>query len=404
MHLPIFSFSLLLLLGMTFTESPKIFAEPGTKVNSRRDLIIPGESFIWVAGDTAERKFITSDRLYLGTQKNFSASIRIGDLDGDTHPDIVVANGRHWPQQNFVFFNQGRSQFKRVRPLGQDLVASYATELADLDNDGDLDIAVGNDTTPNAIFLNDGHGHFQHHGSFGDPSSIRSLKLVDINQDGSVDILANARGKQNLIYLNNGAAKFPTSRTFGNTFDSTIDVAVADLNQDGQLDLILANRDNQPNVVLINDGRTHFNQRLPFGSGRDETRAVEVADLNGDGKLDWITGNIGQPNTIYLGNGKGGVSKILNFGREDGRTYALAIADMDQNDRPDIIVGNVAQPNAVFLNQKDDLELTEVRFGDPANATYNLAIGDLNQDGYPEIAVANSNSQNLIYLNLPVTR
>jgi len=404
MHLPIFSFSLLLLLGMTFTGSPKIFAEPGTKVNSRRDLIIPGESFIWVAGDTAERKFITSDRLYLGTQKNFSASIRIGDLDGDNHPDIVVANGRHWPQQNFVFFNQGRSQFKRVRPLGQDLVASYATELADLDNDGDLDIAVGNDTTPNAIFLNDGHGHFQHHGSFGDPSSIRSLKLVDINQDGSIDILANARGKQNLIYLNNGAAKFPTSRTFGNTFDSTIDVAVADLNQDGQLDLILANRDNQPNVVLINDGRTHFNQRLPFGSGRDETRAVEVADLNGDGKLDWITGNIGQPNTIYLGDGKGGVSKILNFGREDGRTYALAIADMNQNDRPDIIVGNVAQPNAVFLNQKDDLELTEVRFGDPANATYNLAIGDLNQDGYPEIAVANSNSQNLIYLNLPVTR
>ena len=243
------------------------------------------------AASAQERTFITNNRLGLGTETYRSASVRVGDLDGDLDLDVVVANGRHWPQQNFLFFNQGRAKFNQARPLGQDLCTSYATELADLDNDGDLDIAVGNDTAPNAVFLNDGRGHFQHHGSFGQPSSIRSLTLADIDQDGDVDILANARGSQNLIFLNDGSANFPSSRPFGEADDSTIDVAVGDLNNDGHLDLVLANRDGQQNVVLLNNGQARFSQRIPFGTGHDETRAIAITDLDGDGNLDWVAGN-----------------------------------------------------------------------------------------------------------------
>jgi hypothetical protein len=78
----------------------------------------------------------------------------MGDLDGDQDLDLVVANGRHWPQQNFIFFNQGRARFNLTRRLGTDLATSYATELADLDNDGDLDIAVANSNSQNLIYLN----------------------------------------------------------------------------------------------------------------------------------------------------------------------------------------------------------------------------------------------------------
>ena len=62
------------------------------------------------------------------------------------------ANGRHWPQQNFVFLNQSRARFNVARPLGVDLSTSYACEFADLDRDGDVDIAVGNDTAPCFVF------------------------------------------------------------------------------------------------------------------------------------------------------------------------------------------------------------------------------------------------------------
>ncbi|MCP4887729.1 MAG: VCBS repeat-containing protein, partial [Planctomycetaceae bacterium] len=97
--------------------------------------------FISVTTDlqSEERRFVSNPRMTLGTGANLSAAVRIADLNGDGQPDVVVANGRHWPQQNYIFFNQGRAKFNLQRPLGKDLSTSYATEPADLDGDGDLD-------------------------------------------------------------------------------------------------------------------------------------------------------------------------------------------------------------------------------------------------------------------------
>ena len=144
--------------------------------------------FLPSSGEAGERRFVTSERLSLGTAENNSASLSIGDLDGDGDPDVAVANGRHWPQQNLLFFNQGRVRFNLVRPLGRDLAASYSTALADLDGDGDLDVAVGNDMAPNLILQNDGNGRFREAGEFGEPASIRSLALADVDDDGDIDV------------------------------------------------------------------------------------------------------------------------------------------------------------------------------------------------------------------------
>ena len=146
---------------------------------------------MWICAE--ERSFVSSVRLTLGTDKNLSASVRIADIDRDNDLDVIVANGRHWPQQNFLFINQGRARFNVQRRLGEERSTTYAAELADLDGDGDLDIAVGNDMAPNRIFLNDGSGHFEQSGKFGEISSVRSLTLADIDGGGDVDILATSR-------------------------------------------------------------------------------------------------------------------------------------------------------------------------------------------------------------------
>ena len=290
-----------------------------------------------------ERVFVTGVRLTLGTETNLSASARIADLDDDKDLDVVIANGRHWPQQNFLFLNQDRARFNVQRNLGIDRATTYATELADLDGDGDVDIAVGNDWAPNLIFLNDGTGKFDSGTEFGDVTSVRSLTLADLDRDNDIDIVMTCRGRQNRFYLNNGKAKFGTGYPFGGRDDSTIDVAVADFNLDGHPDLVLANRDGQQNYILLNEGQAKFEKRIPFGTGKDQTRAVAVCDLNADGKPDIVTGNIGEANGIYFGDGKSKLKLATRFGRSDGKSYAITTADMNNDGSIDIVVGNAFQ-------------------------------------------------------------
>ena len=197
-----------------------------------------------------DRMLVSSSRLVFGTDTEFSASVRAGDLDGDGDLDLVIANGRHWPQQNYLLMNGGRARFSIVRPLGLDQCTSYAAEPIDVDGDGDLDIVTGNAMAPCQLFINDGNAEF----AVGEPlsviSSVRSLTISDLNGDGHQDVIATSRGMPNLAHLNDGNGGLNQVVQFGATDDSTIDVAIADFNRDGSQDLALANRDAQRNQLL----------------------------------------------------------------------------------------------------------------------------------------------------------
>lgn len=348
---------------------------------------------------TLSRQFVTGSRLILGTQLNRSASVRAADFDGDGDLDLVVANGRHWPQQNYLFLNQGRARFNVARPIGSDLSTSYACEPADFDGDGDIDIAVGNDMAPCRLMLNDGSGRFTEGAEFGTPSSVRSLTACDIDNDGDIDLLVTCRGRANRIHLNDGRGVFPEATTFGSKDDSTISVAAADVNSDGHVDLILANRDAQPNTLLLGIGGGNFRDSIQFGEQATDSRAVVIADIDEDGNLDWIIANLGQPNTVCFGDGSGGVRTEVNFGDEDGQTYCLAIADMDGDSRLDIVAGNVGSRGAVYLSREGGQRFEKLEFGEPQGATYGICTGDFDGDGFTDIAVANSDGFNRVFLN-----
>ena len=337
----------------------------------------------------------------LGTHEERSASLSFGDIDGDGDRDLVVANGRHWPGRNRIFVNNGAGGFTVERPLSEDSATSYATALADLDYDGDLDVVVGNDRAPNLVYWNNGDGRFTPGSTFGGIDSTRSILLADLDGDSRIDILVHNRGMENAIYFNDRGPIFDRRGSFGNRADSTIDVAAADLNGDDYLDLALANRDDQPNVVYFNDGEGGFPTSRPYGTGSDETRAVEVADLDGDGHLDIINGNIDEANAVYFGDGAGNFERRVTFGRDDGRTYTLAVADMDRDGALDIVVGNAGQANTMFLNRDQGRRFEAVTIGGPELATYGIALADIDGDGVLEIATANSDGPNMLYRRVP---
>ena len=327
------------------------------------------------AAQDSARRFVTNDRLTLGTASNLSASVRIADVDGNGQNDVIVANGRHWPGQNYVFLNSGRGRFSVQRELGADLSTSYATEPADLNGDGKVDIVVGNDMAPNRGFLSLGGGRFEKGTPFGSVSSLRSVTVADMDGDGDIDVLTTCRRRPNQILTNDGNGALVEAGTFGTKNDSTIDVAVTDWN--GRPDIRTSFspiEDSQPNAILINDGKLGFAKSIPFGTRNQQTRAVAVADMNGDGHADVVAGNIGQPNRIYFGDARGAVSGSVEFGRDDGRTYSLVLADMNNDKHVDVVVGNAGQPNAVFFNEGGGKTFSAFRFG-ADSGTYSVGSG-----------------------------
>jgi imidazolonepropionase-like amidohydrolase len=344
--------------------------------------------------------FATNNRLIFGTHEERTASMGIGDIDNDGDMDVVIANGRHWPGQNRIFLNNGSGKFSVSKTLGDERATSYSTELADFDNDGDLDIAVGNDMAPNSLFMNDGEGNFSKVGTFGQNyAPTRNLVVADIDKDGDMDILITNRGRTNEICLNDGKGDFAQTLEFGSSDDSTIDVEVADMDKDGDNDLILANRDAQQNYVYLNDGALNFSKKVPFGSGKDNTRSVAVSDMNGDGFLDIVSANIGEPNAIYFGDATLGFDTIQVFDPASNNTACLSITDFNLDGHDDIVVGNFKQPNQVFINGNKGMAWEKIDLSDNKSFTYDILVEDLNQDGQPDIVESNSDEVNRYYFN-----
>ncbi|MCP4709164.1 MAG: PQQ-binding-like beta-propeller repeat protein [Planctomycetes bacterium] len=369
------------------------------------ELYLKGKKYIYCIAEgtpAQNRTFSEKPEILLGLKLDRSASLNFVDVDSDSDLDVLVANGRHWPQANEVFINNGKGRFTIGYLLGVELSTSYAVPAGDLDGDGDRDVVVANDSAENMIYQNDGLGRFSLAGALGpEVEPTRGVQLADLNGDGKLDALVTNRGAENGIYLNKGDLQFGKKRGFGTSNDATISLAVTDMNQDGYPDLILANRDSQGNEIYLNDSAMSFTKSHPFGEGNDQTRGVAIADMDGDDHLDIVTANIGQANGVYFGNSTGRFDEGIRFGRPGGQTYAVVVADMDKDGDSDIVTGNVRMQNAVYFNDGTGRSFVEVRFGGVEDNSYGVAVGDVNADGYPDIGIANSDGLNGIYLNRP---
>jgi hypothetical protein len=315
----------------------------------------------------------------------WGSSAAFADIDSDGDLDLYVANYVDFSYENHkscgdqsrnlqfycspkaykaepdvLYRNDGSGRFTDVtRKAGlynDSEGKGLGVTFADVDDDGDVDIYVANDSTRNFLYSNDGNGHFRDVtmlagvglSEAGRPQAGMGVGFGDYDNDQALDlVVTNLSNESNELYRNLGGGIFTDS-----TFRSGIGgpsmllvgfgVAWLDLDADSDLDLFVANGHVLDNVKVLSDAITYAQRNQIYenrGGGRfrevsalsgsglamDEvSRGLAVGDLDGDGDLDLVLNGNGSRAVLLLNEtDPAGNYLRLRLRRETGDRFAV---------------------------------------------------------------------------------
>ncbi|MFE8072492.1 FG-GAP-like repeat-containing protein [Marinobacteraceae bacterium S3BR75-40.1] len=364
-----------------------------------------GQNRLWLNDGAAN--FTNAD---IFNDKSSTVGVAMGDVDGDGDLDLYAANGSG--TQNKLWINDGSGlggDSFTASDITGDTGTSYSAVMADVDNDGDLDIYTANHQQQNRLWINDGLGDggasFTAADIAGDTGSTEVPVMGDVDGDGDLDIyVPNRNNEQNKLWLNDGNGSYTASDISGDTGNS-VNAAMGDIDLDGDLDIYTTN-DGTQNKLWINDGLGNggasFTASDITGDTGDSQFTV-MADFDGDGDLDIHTTNQSSTsqNRLWINNLAPFAASFTaaDISTDADNTWNACSGDLDNDGDIDLYVPNEGQQNRLWLNNGDGTFSNGDITGDLGDST-GCAIGDVDKDGDLDIHVANwTNEQNKLWIN-----
>ena len=375
------------------------FVQGGGRYTENLELREPNQLYINRGDGTFEKSVGMADRGY-------GMGVAVGDYDSDGDIDVYVTN----VGANTLWRNDGNRKFKEVSLQAgvNDEGWGTAAAIVDADNDGDIDLFVviyidwslsierecrvrGVPTycSPNTygapaqdrLYENKGDGTFvdvtENSGVSRSAGNGLGLGIGDFNKDGWVDVFVANDQTINQLWINQGDMRFVNvAAEYGVAMDDMglakagMGVAVEDLDDDTDLDLLVVNLGGETDSFYRNEGdffvdHTH---RIGLSSTRDNTRfGVVLADFDNDGLLDLYEANgkvdasvlgdddaFAETNRLYKGvRDQEGVSFINSEFNAMPRytSRAAAVGDIDNNGSLDVLVTNRDAAPFLLMNK-----------------------------------------------------
>ncbi len=329
-----------------------------------------------------------------------TSDLTLADIDGDNDLDIVAIEFDGFFGMLY-WFNDGTGSFGPLQQL-QTSFGSSAVDSGDLDGDGDIDIAIARSFNHVVdVLLNDGTGNFgipvAYPTSGARPAGI---DIGDANGDGDLDIAVTVDSGSRLnVFTNDGSGGFGAMQSIS-TGSGPMGVQFADIDDDGDQDVLLASRDVRSMSYHINDGTGTYGARQFFNVGG--VSEIAVADLNDDGLIDLGMSNVtfNSSYAVHLNHPDG-----IDSQRDDyfpvSDPLTLSVLDFNNDSKADIAVSRLSSqvPNiAVMVNAGDGTYPTQIDLS--AGSLPYLTTGDVNGDTFGDIVTANLSGDSMsVFIN-----
>ncbi len=382
------------MLGVLFGKDDGSFTplaelEPGrSPIIGTADLNGDGRSEIVVSTNSALTVLSVIDDGAVATAVDYltispPTKAAFGDFNADGWPDIAMAN--LWGISVLMATGDGNFDVPERQPTGAD---AYALLLDDLDADGLLDLATTTGTETVSVQLGLGDGTFAPGRQYRTGAGYGSLEAGDLDGDGHPELVMAGESENGLYVLwNAGDTTYP-SRTDYELATRPEFVALADLNEDAQLDIVTASGSlltDSATTVLINQGNGILVPQVHH-DGKPWAK-LALVDLNHDGRADLVGSNGEQDGLIVaLGLGDGSFGDMLKSPTNGSAisTQSAALGDLDGDGELDLVAPDLALGStqlAVMLGVGDGTFTPAAPHRAENTGAGTVTLADIDDDG-----------------------
>ncbi len=400
-------------LGLTDRQIATLASEPTSvftgDINRDGDVDICaafGNNITWYANINSGSNF---SAVTVTTSAGQPQKVRGADVDSDGDLDIVAAlaedNGVFWYENT-----DGDGTFGLPQLLTSDATNAACVAAGDLDGDGDIDVVSASPDDDKVAWYENKtiHGsalfETQSPEVTNNASGVNAVYAADIDGDGDQDILSSSEGDDKIAWYENtdGAGSFGSQQVISTSADRARSVYAADIDGDGDLDVLSASYSDDKIAWYANtNGAGTFGSEQVISTSADVAWCVHAADLDKDGDVDVISASTGDNKIAWYENTNGlgtfGAQQVISTSATNARSvYA---ADIDQDGDMDIVSASSGDDKIAWYENTDGAGSfgSQQVISTTADSAYSVVAADIDKDGDMDVISASTGDDKIAW-------